>query len=495
MQIKRVLLIDPPITRPPDMTADKVRIGLVAPLGLAYIAAVLEQQGIEVKILDCVAEGQLDGLRYGNGDIRYGMTDRQIELYIADYKPQLAGISCLFSNKAMDAHNVCRIAKQVNPEIITVMGGAHPTALPEETLLDRNVDFAVMGEGEPFFAAYAQGEIDSFDTQTQRHIVHALNEISALDKLPLPARHLLNMPKYLYSESPHSGLKRLPVATISTSRGCPAHCEFCAIRCMWGDKYRTRSPENVLTEIQHLVDTYHIKELHFEDDNLTADKRRAMAIFQGIIDIKLDLSLNSPSGLAIFALDEALLDKMREAGYYSISLAVESGVPEVLKLMRKHVDLEKAKRLIKYARSLGMKTKAFFILGYPGETKETMKRTVDFAGNLGADWCLFFPATNLPGTEMDKRVRENGWLVDPDMDYRFYFYRANIRTPEFDTDFVMNLKEEANRQINFEHNINMVEGNYERAIEDFGEVVRLYPHLDFAQKALREAKKNGNRYD
>ena len=480
------------------MTANKVRIGLVAPLGLAYIAAVLEQNGIEVKILDCVAESSsLIGFsldlsiisdKIHTGEIRYGLSDDEIYLKIKRFNPDLVGVSCLFSNKAWDAHNVCRIVKAINPEIITVMGGAHPTALPEETLLDRNVDYVVIGEGEPFFAAYAQGEMDFFDLHKQSHIVYALNEISQLDKLPLPARHLLNMPKYLYSESPHSGLKRLPVASISTSRGCPARCEFCAIRCMWGDSYRTRSPENVLGEIQHLVDTYHIKELHFEDDNLTAEKRRAMAIFQGIIDRKLDLSLNSPSGLAIFALDEALLDKMREAGYYSISLAVESGVPEVLKLMHKHVDLEKAKNLIKYARSLGMKTKAFFILGYPGETKEMMKRTVDFAGNLGADWVLFFPATNLPGTEMDKRVRANGWLADPDMDYRYYFYRANIRTPEFDPDFVMNLKEEANRQINFEHNINMAEGNYEQAIGDFGEVVRLYPHLDFAQQALKEAR-------
>ncbi|KKN60110.1 hypothetical protein LCGC14_0535790, partial [marine sediment metagenome] len=101
--------------------------------------------------------------------------------------------------------------------------------------------------------------------------------------------------------------------------------------------------------------------------------------------------------------------------------------------------------LIKYARSIGLKTKAFFILGYPGETKETMKMTVDYAGNLGADWCLFFPATPLPGTDMERRVRANGWLADPNLDYRYYFHRANIRTPEFDPEYVVNLKEEANR--------------------------------------------------
>lgn len=489
MKIKRVLLIDPPVTRPPDMLADKVRIGLVAPLGLAYIGAVLEQNEIEVKILDATAEGQLEGLRYGNGDMRYGLTDYQIHSALDDFKPDLVGVSCLFSNKALDAHNVCRIVKEYNKDVITVMGGTHPTALIDETMADVNVNAIVRGEGESSMLAIIQGLEISEDFVYEFGSGQILDN---LDILPFPARHLLNMKKYMYSESPHSGLKRVPVANIMTSRGCPGRCNFCAIRCMWGEQYRMRSPENVLAEIEYIINTYGIKELHFEDDCLTANKKRAMAIFQGIIDRKYDLTLNSPSGLAIFAMDEELLDKMHEAGYYSVSFAIESGVPDVLKLMNKKVDLVKAKRLIAYARSLGMKTKAFFILGYPGETKETMKCTVDYAGNLGADWCLFFPATNLPGTEMDKIVRQNGWLVDSDMDYRYYFYKANIRTPEFDPDFVLQLKENANRQINFENNYNMRTGNYQRAVDDFGEVVNLYPNLQMAQDALQSARKGLN---
>jgi len=472
MKIKRVLLINPPDTRPPDMLADKVRIGVVAPLGLAYIAAVLEEKGIEVKILDCVI-GLHGGVTYPDGEVRYGLTDSEIREAIAVYEPDMVGVSCLFSNKAFDAHNVCRIAKQVNPDIITVMGGTHPTAMPMETLEDENVDCAFAGEGEALFNA-----IDWLSDK--RH-----GFVDDLDSLPFPARHLLNMPKYLNSESPHSGLKQTPMATISTSRGCPLRCEFCAIRGTFGDKYRVRSPGNVLAEITHLVDTYHIKELHFEDDNFTADKKRAMVILQGIINREYNLSLNSPSGLSILAMDEELIDKMKEAGYYSLSFAIESGSLEVLKLMRKRIDLQKAKRLVKYARSIGLKTKVFFILGYPGETKDTMKQTIDYAGNLGADWCLFFPDTPLPGTDMEKRVRANGWMADPNLDYRYYFHKANIRTPEFDPDYVVNLKEEANRQINFKDNINVKQGNRERAAEDFGEVVRLYPHLDYAQEALR----------
>jgi anaerobic magnesium-protoporphyrin IX monomethyl ester cyclase len=489
MKIKKVMLIVPPDTRPLDMLIDKVRVGLVAPLGLAYIAAVLEQNGYEVKILDCVAEGQLEGLKYyrdtGAEEMRYGLLDSEIELRLMDFKPDLVGVSCMFSNKAFDAHNVCRIVKQWNKDCITVMGGSHPTALVDETLGDKNVNGVIKGEGEQALLKIIQSLNGEEDFVCEFGKMEHVN----LDSLPLPARHLLPMDIYLSGQSAHSGLKNTPMANISSSRGCPGRCSFCAIRTTFGDAYRERSPENVLAEIDHLVKTYKIKELHFEDDNLTANKKRAMAIFQGIIDRKYNLSINSPSGLAIFAMDEELLDKMKEAGYYSVSFAIESGVPWVLKkLMHKHVDLNKAKRLVKYARSIGLKVKAFFILGMPGETKETMLQTVEYAGELGADWSLFFPATTLPGTELDMICRKNNWLIDPNQDTRYYFFKPNIRTPEFDPEFVLKLKDEANQLWNFDFNINIAEGKYERAREDFAEVVKLYPNLEYAKEALRRAE-------
>ena len=157
-------------------------------------------------------------------------------------------------------------------------------------------------------------------------------------------------------------------------------------------------------------------------------------------------------------MDEELIDKMKEAGYYSLSFAIESGVPWVLKsLMHKKVDLKKAKRLIDYGRSIGLKVKAFYILGFPGETIDTMKATVEMASKLAADWSLFFTASTLPGTEMDATCRANGWLVDPSMDYRVYFFKPNIKTPEFSPEDVDRIKEEANKTINFIDNPNMRE--------------------------------------
>jgi len=485
--IKRILLIVPPDTRLPDMLTDRVRIGMVPPLGIAYIASVLEQQGIDVSVLDCVAERFGCSSQYGQ-DTRYGMTDAEIRTHITFINPDMVGVSCLFSNKAFDAHNVCRIAKEVNPNIITVMGGAHPSALPEETLKDKNVDYVCKGEGEainPILAGYVARN------EQPPKILSAPQAVWNLDLLSFPARHLLPMNKYLSGQSPHSGQKRTPATTITTSRGCPGQCTFCAIKTMWGDSYRVRSPENVLAEIDSLIKTYGIRELNIEDDNFTANKKRAMAILQGIIDRKYDLALNSPSGLAIFAMDEELLDKMREAGYYSVSFAIESGDQYVLKeLMHKRVSHEKAKRLIRHARDIGMKTKAFYIGGYPGESLTTMARTTQCAYDMGADWSLFFAATPLPGTPMLKTCQDNGWLVDPNLDYRYSFFKPNIRTPEFTPEDVIKWRDDSNRFINFEHNINMREGKYGRAIEDFREIVTLYPNLQMAKEALANAKRN-----
>ena len=304
--------------------------------------------------------------------------------------------------------------------------------------------------------------------------------IENLDELPLPARHLLRMDRYIRTFSPHSGIRRQPFTSMITSRGCPARCSFCVIRYLWGEKARFRSAGNVLSEIEYLINTYGIKEIHFEDDNLTADKERVKAIFNGIIEKGWDLTLNSPSGLSIFSLDEELLSLMKRAGYYSISIAIESGDRDVLKLMRKPVNLEKVRKIIKIARKVDLKIKGFFILGYPGETKEQMQRTMDFAKNAGLDWAIFFVATPIPGSELDRFCRERGYLVDENLDYVKLFYVSNIRTPEFEPAYVEKLREQANYEINFRDNTNLKLGNYDRAIEDFGEVVKLYPHLDFA---------------
>lgn len=495
--IKKILLLEVPTTRLKEYSADKVRIAIVPPIGIAYLAAVLEKEGYNVKIIDCLLEGYKKPKEIGER-IRYGLSDEEIKKKIKKYSPDIVGVSCLFSNKYRDAHNLCKLTKEVDKNLITVMGGPHVTAVPEEVLKDKNVDFIILGEGEYSFLDLINAlnenkvfsKVDGIGYRENGviKIIPKTEYIKNLDELPLPARHLLKMDEYCNTESPHSGIKRRPFATITTSRGCPFRCSFCAIRKIWGLKYRTRSAESVLDEIGMLVKKYGIRELHFEDDNFAFDKERATKILDGIVEHGFALTLNSPSGLALATLDDGLIEKMVKAGYYSISIAVESGDPYVLhNLMHKPVVLEKVKPLVKKARSIGLNVKGFFMLGYPGETKGSMQRTVEFASKAGFDWTIFFITTLLPGTDMYKTCIEKGYVRDPNMDWELNFIKGNIKTPEFTPEYVENLREKANFEINFKNNINLREKKWDRAIEDFAYIVNLYPHLDFAHFYLGNA--------
>ncbi|MBS3055947.1 MAG: cobalamin-dependent protein [Candidatus Aenigmarchaeota archaeon] len=494
--MSKILLIDPPTTRSLDFGSDKLRVGAVPPLGLAYIAAVLEQKKHEVKILDCTAEGILDGEKKIGNKLRYGLSDEEIKKFISKFNPDVAGISCLFSNKHFDTQNVARIVKEVSKDIVTIAGGMHPTVAPEMTLEDGYVDIVVLGEGEYTFRNLVNALKKKKDISRVDGIAFKRNEkiikipkktyIENLDELPLPARHLLKMDIYSKIASPHSGLKRTPFTSMITSRGCPIGCTFCSLRECWGNRFRPRSPDKVLEEIEILIRDYEIKEIHFEDDNLTLDRKRAEKIFDGIIRRNLDITWNVPSGLSVFALDGNLLEKMKESGCYEISIAIESGDQWVLNtLMRKPVDLTKVKPIVDKGRSLGFKVKGFFIIGLPGETKEHIERTVKFAAETGLDWAHFFIATPHLGTDLYRLCKEKGYIGKLDMEKSFF--RGIITTPEFNPEYLEKVKERANYDINFRNNVNMKEGKYDRAIEHFKSVVDLYPKLTFARFFLAEA--------
>lgn len=498
---KRILLIDPPVTRPKDFSHEKCRVSVFVPLGLAYIAAVLEKAGYQVTILDALVRGIEQGEQaYGKDRFRYGLSDAQIEECIRKNAPDVVGISCLFSNKDFDLRTTARIVKKVMPDCPVIAGGVHPTAIKGELLKDEAaIDYIVLGEGEytlkNLLRTLESGKpVDEVDGIVYRdgHGRIIVNEkktfIQDLDELPFPARHLLDMKAYNRLSSAHSGFKQKPYASLISSRGCPAKCTFCSIELLWGKVPRYRSAENILAEIAFLQKEYGVREVHFEDDNLTSNKKRALAIFNGMIERKFNLSWTVPSGLAIYSLDGELLEKMAESGCYSISLAIESGDQAVLDtLMNKPIRLEKAKPLVDKARSLGMKTKGFFILGFPGETQQTMRKTIAFAKSLELDWSLFFMATPLIGTKIYQICKDKHYLKDESVDFARSFYVGNIKTESFDTEDVEKLREEANLDLNFRNNPNLLTYDLDEAINDFKAVLQFYPHLWFAHFYLGEA--------
>jgi magnesium-protoporphyrin IX monomethyl ester (oxidative) cyclase len=434
--IPKLLLVQPPFT----LLRDEAK-GCEVPLGLGYLAAVMERR-IQVRVLDAVAEGYAKEVGVARESFTYGLSDQAIRAVIAEYTPDVVGVSCPFSTQWRNAHRVCRLAKEVSLETITVMGGAHPSATPTQTLADPNIDYVILGEGEQVFPQLIEslqtGQVAcvagiAFRDGEAIRINPRNAFINNLDALPFPARHLLPMSKYFAINRPHGTMSRFsPNTSIITSRGCPARCVFCSIHNIWGRKFRARSPGNVLDELEQLEGDYGVREVHFEDDNLTYDRARALQIFNGMVARGLHLAWAAPNGLAIHTLDEQLLQAMKASGCYRLHLAIESGDPDVLqRIIRKPLRLEGVPPIVAAARRLGLEVDAFFVVGLPGETREQIRRTFEFADRLHADHTSFFIATPYPGTDLEQLCRAKGY-VSPDLSFEnLRVRRGNISTPEF----------------------------------------------------------------
>ncbi len=479
----KVLLIRPPYS------ADTRSLAKLAdfPLGLAYIAAVLEKEGHEVAVIDALIEGFDQESQLGRHLIRYGLSEEELRQRIKKLLPDIVGVSCLFSTQSDNAHNVCKIVKEVNKDIITVMGGSHPSVMWEETLCDENVDFVVIGEGE-----YTMRDLlKKLESKTDFSTLDGLafkkeGEIKAnpktkfienLDELPFPARHYFLMEKYFDPDKYQVSPRETPAATIMSSRGCPANCIFCSIHTVWGRPFRARSAENVLNEIGLLVERYGIKEIQFEDDNLTFDKKRLIAICDGI-KMRFPHLKWLAVGIALWALDEEMLISMRESGCYRIFLPIESGDQEVLtKIIKKPLRLDKVPFLVKKMRSLGIGVEGFFVVGFPGETPEQVKRTLQYIRRLNLDAYYIFYATPYPGTELYDICKKHNYIIDnfsyKDLESR----RIHIETPL--------LPAEKLRRIVRRHNIIMQWMMFWR--HPIRETPRVFSKLlrDFKQKALR----------
>lgn len=415
------------IIQPPAVIFKNETKSCHPPLGLAYLAAVLRNDH-EVSALDCIAEGFSHEETAGEY-VRYGLSSDEIRERISAIRPDVVGVSCLFSSAINEAVNICKIAKEINGAVITVLGGAHPSAMPEETLKERSVDYVVVGEGEDAFRellgvlenkrekAYLKGVAfrDSGNVKFEPG-----DRIEDLDALPFPAWEILPLEKYFAIKRPHGGkAMKAPFFPVTTSRGCPNRCVFCSIHTVWGHKYRPRSAANVLSEIQYLKDTFNCKEIFFEDDNLTFDKDRARQIFEGMIEKKMKMVWSSPNGVAVNTIDDELLQVIRKSGCRALSFGIESGDPYVLNnIIKKSVNIPHAREMIEKAGRMGIETSVFFVVGFPDETSSQLKNTLKLAEEIGADNVNFFFATPLPGTELFQRCKDMG-LFKNDPEYRF----------------------------------------------------------------------------
>ncbi len=445
-KIERLMLIYPPV----NFSHQSLKQCHV-PLGLSYLAAVMREE-CEVGVLDAAVEGYAHEQRVGPGLMRYGLSFDDIQRRIEEFQPDMVGVSCIFSSQFVNTVEVCRRAKKINPNIITITGGTHPTFLSEHCLSEPALDLVVRGEGEFTLRDTVQtisrgdslAEVEGLAFKDNGKVVINPDRkpYPNLDELPFPAREMFPLEKYHKISQPMGIVyERRPFMNLITSRGCAYHCTFCSSTNFWGNCYRPRSAENVLAEMEHLYHDLGIREFKFFDDNLTSDKDRAKAIFQGMIDRGIDVTWNTPNGIHIVTLDEDMLDLMKRCGCYELTLAVESGDPDVLKrIIRKPTKLEQVEESAKLIRQKGIGSYGFFIIGFPGETKAQIANTLNFARKIDLDRISVFVANPLPGTEMYEVAKKNKYISE-DYDYdRIDYFEGLIDTPEWSHEEIHKLR-------------------------------------------------------
>ena len=262
-----------------------------------------------------------------------------------------------------------------------------------------------------------------------------------LDRLGDPAWDLIH--PETYPEAQHGAFfKNFPIAPIITTRGCPYACTFCSAPNLSGKKLRHHSLEYVLRNIRILYNEYGVREFHIVDDNFTQEIDYAKEIVRGIISLNLNVSLAMPNGIRMDYLDDELLRLLKQAGLYVVSVAIESGNDKILKDMRKGTTVKKVRKDIERIHRHGLDIAAFFILGFPGETMDSMRDTINLAMDLPLLRANFFTYLPLPGTESYRQLEENGEIHGVDWD-NFYFMSAAYTPKGVKREDLLELKKEA----------------------------------------------------
>ena len=448
----KILLINPPQTFFPGSDPPAANL----PLGLLYIAAVLDEAGYKTEILDAF---MTDMPFRKIGDVtQVGMPYEKIKKEMQSRKPHIVGIANPFTTQVEHAVKVADIVKEVDHSILTVVGGPHVTVVPTEFLEEsKNVDIAAIGEGEYTMldiVRFFEGKKKIDNVQGIAHRVTGKVVLNSprpfnnnLDELPYPAYHLVEMEQYLNPKKIEYRSFQNRALSMITSRGCPFNCSFCSVHLHMGKTFRAHSVDYVVAHIEHLVKKYRVKTIYFEDDNLTFDIKRFEAICDKIIEKDIKFQWETPNGVRADCLTLELLKKMKKTGCQSVFVGIESGDQYVLdNIIGKSLKLKNVIEFAKMCKKIGLKAGAFYIIGFPGETKENMRNTVEFALMLKRKYDvgmhLLF-ATPSYGTRLYDECMKKGYIRGTLTPRAFAEVRQNWGLPliETETFTAMDVKE------------------------------------------------------
>ena len=452
----KTLLINPPQTFFPGSDPPAANL----PLGLLYVAAVLDKAGYKTEILDAF---MADFPARKIGDImEVGMPCEKIKEEIQRSKPDFVGLANPFTCQVDNTVRVADIIKEIDSSILTVVGGPHGTVVPIEFLGEtRNIDIAVIGEGEYTMLdiiRFFEGNKKIDDVQGIAHrrdekvVLNSPRPFNKnLDDLPYPAYHLVDMEQYLNPKRIEYRSFQNRALSMITSRGCPFNCSFCSVHLHMGKTFRAHSVDYVVGHIEHLVNKYQVKTIYFEDDNLTFDIKRFETICDKILEKDIKFQWETPNGVRADYLTLDLLKKMKKTGCQSVFVGVESGDQYVLdKIIGKNLRLKNVIKFAEKCKKIGLKTGAFYIIGFPGETKETMRNTVEFALMLKRKYDvgmhLLF-ATPSYGTRLYEECRKEGYIRGSLTPRAFAEVRQNWGLPLIETEnfTAMDVQEIASR--------------------------------------------------
>jgi len=416
----KVLLVNPPYTE---------SAYIQPPLGLAYLAAVLENQGHLVKIFDCPA-------------LKWGIKDYEKTLMKESF--DIVGITAM-TPVINSAKEVAKVTRNVLPSSIILLGGQHITSFPKQTMTQiSEIDIGAIGEAEETIKELTKAISDKknlkgvdgiiYRQKTNLVITKRRELIKNLDEIPFPARHLLPNSKYWKLTGDRN------FTTILFSRGCPYNCVFCAKE-IFGKTYRQRSVENLVDEIKHIVKTMKVKEIVFYDDTLTINREKIIKLCDELIKLKLDLKWKCETRVNL--VDEELLRKMKQSGCYIVAFGVESAVQKNLDFLNKGITVEQTRKAFSLAKKAGLQTAGYFIFGIPGETKEEMIKTINFAKELNPDYAQFSILTPFEGTKLHNFCKDNGLLKSRDYSEMSYFgehSNTNLKSGVSDDDLRKTVK-------------------------------------------------------
>ncbi len=371
------------------------QLRVLPPLGLAYIAAVLQGESHDVELIDANA------LR---------LEPVELVRRIGEFSPEVVGITCVTPLFPIVVQ-ICRALKSLPRPPVIIVGGPQVTIMPELTLRTPCFDFGVEGEAEVAMpelvrrirsGADAEGVGGVIFRVSDRVVRNGAAALMPIDEIPMPARRIL--PNESYFDMTTEGRR---VSSIMTARGCPYRCSFCE-RYIRGGHYRARSADNVVEELEEMVRRYGCTEVVIYDDTFTANRRRAADICERILERGLRFRWDCRT--RVDCVDPELLQLMARAGCSRISFGVESADPAVIELFNKRITIDQVESAFAWTRSAGIKILGYFMIGAPGETRESIEKTVDLSLRLNPDFAYYSVVVPYPGTDLYDSALGKGFI-------------------------------------------------------------------------------------